>query len=149
MAAEDFKLAEPNAYIGRGVTFRGEISSPDILIVEGVVEGDITAGSLYVGRDAAVRGNVTATEADVHGVLSDNVEIKDFLMLRSTGRVEGQIRCGDFQVERGAVLAGDFTAGAEPAQALRPQAGDDRLHEQDEEWNEPERFAGLRLQAAE
>jgi cytoskeletal protein CcmA (bactofilin family) len=34
------------------------------------------------------------------------VEVKQFLLVRSTGRIEGSMSCGDVQVEKGAVLAG-------------------------------------------
>ncbi len=123
MVESAFKPGEGNgAYIGPGVVFKGEISGPEKIVVEGTVEGDITAGSLHIGKQGSVKGNVVATEADVEGTLSSNVEIKDFLLLRSTGRVEGQIRCGDFQVERGAVLAGDFAAGSGDSQKAKAEA---------------------------
>ncbi|ODA67133.1 Polymer-forming cytoskeletal [Methyloligella halotolerans] len=125
MADNAFRPEDNGAYIGPGVTFKGEISGPEKIVVEGIVEGDITAGSLHIGPNGSVKGNVVATEADVEGTLSSNVEIKDFLLLRSTGRVEGQIRCGDFQVERGAVLAGDFAAGSGEGRKAKAEAGAD------------------------
>lgn len=122
MVETAFKPGDGNgAYIGPGVVFKGEISGPERIVVEGTVEGDITAGSLHIGKQGSVKGNVVATEADVEGTLSSNVEIKEFLLLRSTGRVEGQIRCGDFQVERGAVLAGDFAAGSGAVQDAKAE----------------------------
>ena len=121
MADNAFRPEDNGAYIGPGVTFKGEISGPEKIVVEGIVEGDITAGSLHIGPNGSVKGNVVATEADVEGTLSSNVDIKDCLLLRSTGRVAGQIRCGDFQVERGAVLAGDFAAGNGESQKTKAE----------------------------
>ncbi|MFD0988275.1 bactofilin family protein [Methyloligella solikamskensis] len=166
MADNAFRPEDNGAYIGPGVTFKGEISGPEKIVVEGIVEGDITAGSLHIGPNGSVKGNVVATEADVEGTLSSNVDIKDFLLLRSTGRVEGQIRCGDFQVERGAVLAGDFAAGngesqktkaetASEAPKQAPKAAESPAKETSEEADtsgsaEPEASSEeVRLEAAE
>jgi cytoskeletal protein CcmA (bactofilin family) len=32
--------------------------------------------------------------------------VKQFLLVRATGRIEGNVTCGDVQVEKGAILAG-------------------------------------------
>jgi len=42
----------------------------------------------------------------VAGTLGENTEVKEFLVIRSSGRVEGHVNCGDVEVEKGAVLAG-------------------------------------------
>jgi cytoskeletal protein CcmA (bactofilin family) len=122
MKSEEARLGEARgAYIGPGVVFKGDISGTDEIIVEGVVEGDITATTVCIGEAGIVKGNVVANDADVHGTLSNNAEIKQFLLLRSTGRVEGHITCGDLQVERGAVIAGDFSVGNSVAQGETPE----------------------------
>lgn len=143
MQDEDFRPPEPNgAYIGPGVTFKGEISGPDVIVVEGVVEGNVSVGELRIGPAGAVKGNVTAIEADVHGFLSEKAEIKEFLFLHASSRVEGHIQCGDLQVERGATLAGDFTVGGAKlhgtTEPLQPKKKD-----------VPAPVMGLKLQAAE
>ena len=107
MSTNEFRLAEPNvAYIGEGVTIKGAITAPDVLVVDGTIEGEVTARSIRVGVSGIIRGNVVSTDADVHGSLSEKVEVKQFLLVRSTGRIEGNVSCGDVQVEKGAVLAG-------------------------------------------
>lgn len=107
MANNELRLAEPGiAYIGSGVTIRGEITAPDVIVVDGTIEGDVTARSIRIGVSGIIKGNVISTDADVHGCLSEKVEVKEFLLVRATGRIEGSVSCGDFQVEKGAVLAG-------------------------------------------
>jgi cytoskeletal protein CcmA (bactofilin family) len=109
------------AYIGKGVTFRGSISAPEAIIVEGTIEGDVTAQTVRIGVGGTIRGNVVANEADVQGTISEKVVIKDFLLLRSTGRVEGQLSCGELQVERGAMIKGDFVVGDQKSQTAKPE----------------------------
>lgn len=106
-----------NAYIGEGVVVRGSISVPDGIIVDGVVEGDVTAQSIKIGPSGSIKGNVVSTDVEVSGTLGEKAEVKDILVIRSSGRIEGHINCGDMQVEKGAVLAGGIVsvyAGAEP-----------------------------------
>ena len=131
MSNDNFRLAEPNvAYIGEGVTIKGEINVPDVIVVEGAVEGDVTARSVRIGTSGSIKGNLVASEADVHGSLSENAEVKQFLLVRSTGRIEGNVTCGDVQVEKGAVLAGGvFSVSGKDAAASKTElsAANDRV----------------------
>ncbi|MGD9540804.1 bactofilin family protein [Methylocystis sp.] len=128
--AMDFRPDEENvAYIGAGVTLKGEISASDLIIVDGAIEGDVSARVIQVGQGGVIRGNVSATEADVSGWISDHVEIKQLLVVRASGRVEGRITYGEIELEKGAVIAGELTAledyrAAKPAPAAK--AGGER-----------------------
>ena len=116
------QLAPKAAYIGLGAVFKGEISVPELLVVEGIVEGDVKANTLRVGANGAIRGKVFANNADIHGTLSgEDAEIEDFLLLRSTCRIEGHVKCGDVQVERGAAIKGDFWAGMGKSAPSQPE----------------------------
>ena len=132
MANEEGQATERNsAYIGEGVIFKGSISVPDNLVVDGTIEGDVTARSLVVGVTGAIKGNVASSNADIHGKLSENVEVKDFLYLRSTGQIGGKVTCGDVQIERGAMLSASITsmqsAQEQPAVVERPAAVETRM----------------------
>ena len=125
--ATDFRPDEENvAYIGAGVTLKGEITAPDVIIVDGTIEGDVSARVIQVGQGGVIRGNVSATEADVSGWISDHIEVKQLLVVRSTGRVEGKVMYGEIELEKGAVITGDlsavedYRAAASPAQR-KPQ----------------------------
>ena len=95
------------------MTFKGSISAPDVIVVDGIVEGDVTARSVRVGVSGSIKGTVTSIDADVHGKLCDKIEVKEFLLVRATGHIEGSLACGDVQVERGAIPLrhGHFDAG--------------------------------------
>lgn len=126
--AIDFRPEEENvAYIGAGVTLKGEISASDLVIVDGAIEGDVSARVIQVGQGGVIRGNVSATEADVSGWISDHIEIKQLLVVRASGRVEGKITYGEIELEKGAVIAGDLTVledyrAAKPAATARASA---------------------------
>ena len=120
MTINDFRLGAPDiAYIGAGVTVKGAIVVPDAIVVDGVVEGDVTAQSIRIGPSGAIKGNVISTDVDVSGTLAQKADIKEFLLVRAT-RVEGHVNCGDVQVERGAVLAGGMVSVYSAAAEVRP-----------------------------
>jgi len=110
-SASGFRPDQENvAYIGAGVTLKGEISVPDLIVIDGTVEGDITARVVCVGQSGVVRGNISATEADISGWVTDHIEIKQLLIVRATGRVEGRVMYGEIELEKGAVVTGDLSA---------------------------------------
>lgn len=89
MTINAFRMGAPNiAYIGAGVTVKGAIFVPDAIVVDGVVEGDVTAQSIRIGPTGAIRGNVVSMDVDVSGTLADNIEIKELLLVHASGRVE-------------------------------------------------------------
>lgn len=110
------------AYIGAGVTLKGEISVPDLIVVDGTIEGDITARVVCVGQTGVIRGNISATEADISGWITDHIEIKQLLIVRSTGRVEGRVMYGEIELEKGAVVTGDLSATDDYRAVAKPAA---------------------------
>ncbi len=111
MSDNEDRGSEPNSgYIGEGVVFKGSISAPDMIVVDGTVEGDISARTVKIGVSGIVKGSLVAVDADIQGRLSDKVEVKQFLLVRATGRIEGEVACGDVQIEKGAVLAASVTS---------------------------------------
>lgn len=122
-ATTGFRPDQENAvYIGAGVTLKGEISVPDLIVVDGAVEGDVTARVVCVGRTGVIRGNIAATEADISGWITDQIDIEQLLIVRSTGRVEGRVIYGEIELEKGAVVSGDLSAAGDYRTVARPVA---------------------------
>jgi cytoskeletal protein CcmA (bactofilin family) len=109
-------------YIGGGVTLKGEISVPDLIVVDGAIEGGVTARVVCVGATGVIRGGVSATEADISGSVGDHIEIKQLLIVRATGRVEGRVIYGEIELEKGAVVTGDLSAADDYRAAAKPVA---------------------------
>jgi len=106
-----FNPNEPNVvYIGEGCSFKGALQAPDSLIIDGTVEGDLTARSIRVGSSGVVKGNIVATDADIQGTVSENIEVKQLLTVRSSGRIEANVTYGELQLEKGAVIMGAFSS---------------------------------------
>jgi cytoskeletal protein CcmA (bactofilin family) len=97
------------AYIGEGVIFKGELSAPELVVIDGSVEGEVSARCVRVGVSGSLKGTVTVTDADIQGTVSDKLD-KQLLIVRSTGRVDANISYGQLQIEKGAVLTGELSS---------------------------------------
>jgi cytoskeletal protein CcmA (bactofilin family) len=111
MAKEDAIPDANRLYIGEGVSIKGDVAVPDTLMVYGVIEGDVSAGTLWVGETGIIRGKVTVAEnAEVSGKVSEKLDVKCLLVLRSTGRIDAKVSCGMLQIEQGASITGGITS---------------------------------------
>jgi cytoskeletal protein CcmA (bactofilin family) len=98
------------AYVGEGCVISGRIEVPDSIVIDGIVEGDLAARSIRVGPTGSVKGNIVTTEADIHGSVSQSLEVKQLLTVRSTGRINGSVLYGELLLEQGAVITGEFAS---------------------------------------
>ena len=98
------------AAIGEGCVVSGRIEVPDTIVVDGTVEGDLTARYVKVGPSGVVKGNIVSTEADIFGAVAQNLGVKQLLTVRSTGRIDGTVIYGELQLEKGAVVTGELSS---------------------------------------
>ena len=104
---QSFPIVEPNTlYVGEGVCVKGDLSVPGVVVVDGQVEGNVTARAVWVSPTGSIKGNIAATEAEIHGAVSETITVKQLLVVRPTGRVSGDVRYGELQLEKGAVITG-------------------------------------------
>ncbi|HMK88987.1 MAG TPA: polymer-forming cytoskeletal protein [Methylocystis sp.] len=103
----DFRPEEKDVvYIGEGVTLTGAIQAQDTVVVDGVVDGEVSCSQLIVGPTGVVNGTIAVSEADVYGKIGSDITVKQLLTVRSSGRVEGKWTYGEIEVEKGGVLSG-------------------------------------------
>jgi cytoskeletal protein CcmA (bactofilin family) len=124
---EKSSQAEPNKlHIGEGVIVQGEVTVPDTIIVDGVLEGEIKTHRLVVGVSGVVRGKVMVSgNADIYGRAIDHLEVKNLLVVRSSGGIEGSVSYGELLIERGGAIAGGISsADYKPAGEAKPNGGD-------------------------
>ncbi len=109
---EKTSQAEPNKlHIGEGVIVQGEVSVPDTIVVDGVLEGEVKTHRLVVGASGIVRGKVMVSgNADIFGRAVDHLEVKNLLIVRSSGNIEGSVSYGELLIERGGAIAGGISS---------------------------------------
>jgi cytoskeletal protein CcmA (bactofilin family) len=101
---------EPNTlYVGQGVCVKGDLLVPGIVVVDGVIEGNVNGRAVWVSPSGVVKGTIVVTEAEIHGTISETIEVKQLLIVHATGRVLGDVRYGELQLEKGAVISGTLS----------------------------------------
>ena len=91
--------------IAKNSTFKGEISSEGDFRIDGVLEGTLqTKGRVIIGKDGQIKGNVTATNADVEGKFSGELKVTNILTIKGTAHIYGDVFVGKLSVEPGAIF---------------------------------------------
>ena len=95
--------------VGEGVFVKGNFVVPERAVIDGTVEGEITAKELLVGVSGKITGKATAEVVDVHGEINDMLTASRALILRASGRATGSIQYAGLEIEKGAQLRGSLT----------------------------------------
>jgi cytoskeletal protein CcmA (bactofilin family) len=109
--------AEGVVVIGKGTRIVGEITQCAKLEIQGEVEGTIIADSLIVRESGVVKGELQATQAEIHGNVRGRLDVRDVLDVRGTGRVEGELSYGRLAVAMGGFISGTVSGETEAAQS--------------------------------
>lgn len=116
--------------LNAGTRITGDLASEGDLRVDGSVQGNIEVKTkLVLGQSAHVKGNVSAQNCDISGVILGNVTISELLTIKSTAKITGDIACSKLIIEAGAefngksamrpaAMATEFRA--EPAKSFKP-----------------------------
>ncbi|MGE5524521.1 MAG: bactofilin family protein [Rhodospirillaceae bacterium] len=99
--------------VGRNTSLEGRITFSDGIRIDGRVTGDINVergatGSVAVGPEAEVRGNITAHRVLVAGTVFGNIHASESAHLLPTARVMGDIVYGELSVSPGAQVNGSL-----------------------------------------
>ena len=117
--------------IAAGTVFKGELTSPGDIRIDGEFEGKIISkGRVVVGEKAKVTGDIVCVNLDFCGTLTGNVFVKETLSLKSGCKVDGNLNVKRLQVELDAQFNGsckmisdtEFDKIAGPGSAPSPKA---------------------------
>jgi cytoskeletal protein CcmA (bactofilin family) len=140
MDAKDAKVneADKKLIVGKGLSLAGEITSCDILVVEGKVEAKLTEGKLLeIAEAGQFRGSVEIENADIAGRYDGQLIVHGRLTVRSTGRISGMVKYGELEVNAGGQIIGEVqvvgtaqAAGSNGFKSAAKFASDDDKQEQ-------------------
>src|SRR3954463_8802524 len=77
--------AEKHTLVEQGTEFKGTMKSTCPVVVNGRIEGDLSAPELDVTATGTVQGNIKAERLSSRGVLSGNVDAGDLFLSGSIG----------------------------------------------------------------
>ena len=99
----------------------GSIVSDGEIQLDGQVDGDVKAGSLIIGEEASVNGEVQAETVVIRGKVNGSVRARQ-VQLASTARIEGDIVHAALSVESGAFFDGHCRHSSDPLKDTRTAA---------------------------
>ena len=95
--------------VGKGLSVAGEITSCDVLVVEGKVEAKLNDGKMLEITEAGqFRGSVEIENADIAGRYDGQLVVHGRLTVRSTGRISGMVKYGELEVNAGGQIIGEI-----------------------------------------
>lgn len=95
------------------VAVRGTLKFTDDLLIDGIVEGEISSqGVLTIGENANVTAEIRTSSLIIHGKLHGNVFVNDRVELKSTAELIGDIKAASIAIEAGATFVGRSEVGA-------------------------------------
>jgi len=105
--------AKAPSIISTDLSITGSISSEGEVQLDGNVDGDIRAGSLTIGEEASVNGEVHCETVVVRGRVNGSIRARQ-VQLASTARIEGDIIHATLAIESGAYFDGYCRRSSDP-----------------------------------
>ncbi|WP_147819807.1 bactofilin family protein [Salidesulfovibrio onnuriiensis] len=103
---------EINAFLGTGTNYNGKLHFQGAVRIDGNFNGEIQSdGTLVVGQEAMVDGQVRVGQLVLSGNIRGDVEAADKVVLHKTANLQGNIKTPSLVVEEGAILEGTLTMG--------------------------------------
>jgi|SRR5215469_4871820 len=112
---EDIKpneQVEPGTLIiGRGISFAGEITTCNRLVVAGTVEASLQdCREVLVSDSGLFKGEARAEDAEISGRVEGRLVIRKRLLIRAGGQVSGNTIYGQIEIECGGRINGEAEA---------------------------------------
>ena len=100
------------AHIGKSIAIKGELSGSEDVYLEGELEGrvELLDGSLIVGPDGRIRGNLQAPKILIRGRVDGNLYGRESVDLKKSAVLVGDIYTPRIAIEDGAYLKGNYGA---------------------------------------
>ena len=96
--------------IGPGVVLDGNLTAPEAVRMDGIMNGDICCEkNLVLGPEGKLRGNITAQNVIISGKVDGDIVVHGKLELLSTGRVVGNITARSLVIDEDAFFDGRCT----------------------------------------
>ena len=109
--------------IGADVEIVGTVKSNGSIRLDGKLEGELQCGgNAVLGKNAQVKGNVTATSVSIEGKINGNILAKDKIEMKASATVNGDIKARRLSVEDGVTFVGrsEVNPNSQPVPAPQP-----------------------------
>ncbi len=92
--------------IGEDTVLKGHLKSANSVTIMGVVNGNISADTIFIDKFGVTNGNIEASELVVRGKVTGKINVTGLVRLERSAEVTADINYEHIMVESGAVLNG-------------------------------------------
>ncbi len=115
------ELSTGKNLLSADVEIKGSIKFQNELTIDGKVEGEITSsGTLIVGENAEIRGEIKTKSATVLGKVHGNITVDERCELKARAVLHGDLKAMRLVIEEGATFVGKSEVNPVKG-AARPQ----------------------------
>ncbi len=108
-AEEGNTSGELNAFLGVGTKFTGRLAFEGSVRIDGHFQGSIAAtGTLILGRDALVKGEVDVASLNANGTLVGTVRVSRHANLHEHAVFDGRLITPKLSMDPGAIINGSI-----------------------------------------
>ena len=94
-----------HSYVGCNTTIKGNFECREDFVVEGTVEGNLSSeGLIVLGKDAVVKGEVSAKKVAISGVVVGTVRCSERLEIYESAKIIGTIQAPVVKMAAGAQI---------------------------------------------
>ena len=94
-----------HSYVGSNTTIKGNFECREDFVVEGAVEGNLSSeGLIILGKDAVVKGEVSAKKVAISGVVVGTVRCSERLEIYQSAKIIGTIQVPVLKMAPGAQI---------------------------------------------
>ena len=100
----------PNAVIGSKISFKGELSGDEDLLIQGTVEGTVNlkGNQLTIGKLGRVKANLTAKNIIVDGNVEGDLIAEEHIAINTSSIVTGNVKTNRMTLQDGATFRGSI-----------------------------------------
>jgi cytoskeletal protein CcmA (bactofilin family) len=107
------------------VDIKGTLRFSGELTLDGKLEGEIQSeGTLNLGDNAVVKGNITANSVVVRGKVNGNITAKEKIDIKTTTELFGDIRASRLVIEEGVIFVGQTEVNPNKVSPTAPRPGE-------------------------
>lgn len=108
-SSEDARI-NVNTIIGEGAVFDGNLSAPDTIRIDGIINGNCSCEKkLILGSAGQIKGNIYAQDLVISGKVDGDISATGKLELLSTGKINGNIIAKSLVIDENASFDGRCT----------------------------------------
>lgn len=95
--------------VGPDIQMKGEITSCDRVVIEGVVDAAMRdVHTVELAESGSLKGTAEVEDAEISGNFEGDLTVRGKLTIHTSGRVRGNVTYGEIEIQRGGQISGNI-----------------------------------------